>query len=375
MMRLKRTRATIEGVMASAEDYLGMSFGAFTVERTIGAGAEAEVFQVLHRGTGRRYVMRLDANDDEIWRGAPVNPPRNQSVEIQNVRGSWLASTSYHEMGRDRRKPRRQPALWPFRKAESNEPDWIVAVPVIYAVKDMHYLIPVSSPFKLRNSVSIDEVFRLAPPDDLLYFEMWEDIALSMLGDANFANRGEMSEAEWQDRWAVLCGGPILCRAVRKYMDGGSLSGEAKDAVIRRISQGTETERELAHNLILRLCGAVSRGRISLDAARATARSAPFRENIGTHDLRQIIACWNVMVNHRFRPENSLALLSAILSSMKEQPPTMAANSEEFEYARAEGSREDFDTFIERHHLSEHELFLQEHAGVRQPFAVLEGAS
>ena len=111
---------------------------------------------------------------------------------------------------------------------------------------------------------------------DLDFFE-WEVIALSMLGDAVMANEGQLSEAAWDERWRVLSGGTILCHAMVQYMNAGTLSTSDKGAVIARISKGSGEGRELAGNLLQRLCGAVSRGRVTLEAAKLTARSASFR--------------------------------------------------------------------------------------------------
>jgi hypothetical protein len=357
--------------MASADDYLGMVFGSFAVERIIGAGAEAEVFQVVHRGSGRRYVMRLDANDEETWKGKPLNPPRNSTLEINNVRGSWFGSINYHEQGVDRRQKRS--SFWLFGR--SKEPAFVFNVANIYAVKNLRYLIPVSSPFSLRGSLPIDTILSAAPADDLNFFEMWEDVVLQMLGDAHIADTGGLSEDKWGETWRTLLGGPILCDAMRRYMNGGTLSVASKDAIIARISKSDGEGSELAENLLLRLCGAVSRGRVSMDAAKTTARGIAFRQNLTIHELDQILACWNVMRKSLLPPKRSMAILSEVLSSLKDQPPAMADQSDEFVYTRPEGPREDFNTFIERHELNKYSLFLQELAGADQPFPTLGAAS
>lgn len=351
--------------MASSDDYIGLQFGSFIVEASIARGREAEVFGVLNRETGRKYVMRLDTDDDAMWEGHPVNPPTNFSLEAKNVRGSWFGTLHYEDGSRIK-----DASWWSKMRRifKPNEPRFQVSVPRIFGVKDLTYLIPVSSPISLRGAISFETFLGLAPPDDLDLFETWEDVVLTMLGDAHATNSGKLSEATWNERWSVLLGGDILCRAVAKYMESGSLSHAERKAVLNRISRGDGQGREFAHNLLLRMCGAISRGRISLNAAKRTVRDRFFRENLTIRELNQIVSSWSILSRDGFINSNlSINILSELLSELKEQPPNRWDNPDLFEMA----PDQDFGSFIEEHKLNRFTLFLQELALQQQNFATV----
>jgi hypothetical protein len=243
----------------------------------------------------------------------------------------------------------------------------------IYAVMDNRYLISVASPFAVKSAISVLDLLRIAPPGDLYLFELWEDIALQMLGEADLVCDGQVPQAQWESRWSKLIGGRILTKAVQSYMESGTLSAERKAAVIELISQSRTTEPELAENLLLRLCGSVSRSRITHDQAVETLRCKHFRTNLTLYEVEQMVACWTILKSSGLPglASPSLDLLTIILSGLEKQPYSMAEDWERFEYA-PEATTEDFHTFIERHNLRTYNLFLQEHASA-QPFITLKG--
>src|SRR5262249_46655820 len=192
-----------------------------------------------------------------------------------------------------------------------------------------------------------------------------------MLGEAYQANKGRISESRWNQEWGNLTGGTILINAMRRYMDGGTLTATEKSGVITRISASTAAGCELAENLLVRLCGCVSRGRISLKTAKATLRCKHFRTNLSLHEIRQFIDCWKILQGSSSSGGTSLSLATELLECLQHQPYSMAEESEYFEYAFPAGLRENFEAFIESHGIDKFTLFLQEYAG-EQPFVTLE---
>jgi hypothetical protein len=106
--------------MAASKDYIGRSFGEFVIEARIGGGAEAEVLQCLHKGTGIRYVLRLSINEDALWTDEPLIPPQNANLESNNARGTWLAAPSYYQAS--------------FTKESGDDATWKITNSAIYGI-------------------------------------------------------------------------------------------------------------------------------------------------------------------------------------------------------------------------------------------------
>jgi hypothetical protein len=330
--------------MAGPKDYVGKEFGDFLVESNIGHGAEAEVYQCLHRSTGLRYVLRLDVKDDSLWGAAPCLPPRNASIERANANGSWNASAFYYQTT--------------LEKLKTDKDTWKFTVPAIYGVLGTRYLVPVASPVRVKGALGIDEVLRLAPADDLYLFAMWEDIVLQMIGGAY----SDPPEAGWEQKWRSLVGGTILQKAMAVYLAGGSLSSQEKQIVLKNVEKSRMGGPELAENVLLRLCGAVSRGRVSLEQLKATLRCKHFRFNVTALEIQQMIDAYKILKSEFVHPEDSLALLGFVFGELTQLPRDPIENHEEFETRTAQPSTEQFT------------LFLQEHASVHQKVLTLEAA-
>jgi len=159
---------------------------------------------------------------------------------------------------------------------------------VVYGVLDGRYLVSISHESGMPGAWPIDKLLSSAPADDLLYFGLWELIALQMATDANSVDEGRMSEAAWNERWSYVAGGPILIDAVGRYLEAGDLSRTEVMRVLTRLSQTSHQHPELAESLLIRLIGALSRTRIVMEEFDATLCCENFRRNVTRHEIQQI---------------------------------------------------------------------------------------
>ena len=139
--------------MATAADYVGRTFGSFSIVQKLAGGAEAEVFSCRHEATGLLYVLRLDVNDDSLWAGEPLVPPRNQTLEAKNAKGTWLVAPRYHAES--------------VRARALNASSWAFNVPAIYGVLSNRYLVPVASPVRVRLARDVDDILAATPRPEM----------------------------------------------------------------------------------------------------------------------------------------------------------------------------------------------------------------
>lgn len=329
--------------MAEVQDYIGCEFGNFRIEKSIGHGKEAEVFLCRHLATGRYYILRLDVDDDAIWDAKPLIPPRNSSLERNNCHGTWVLSSGYYKRS--------------LSQLKSEKSTYIFRHTPIYGVSDGRYLVPLASPIRVKNAWDIDEVLQQSPADDLYLFELWEDIVLTMISGAY---ESDTPNKTWIDTWSYLIGGSILQHAMSQYLNGGTLSNDEKQRVLGNISRSKITGPEFAENTLLRLCGCVSRGRMTLNEAKATLSCIHFRVNISLHELHQIVAAHNALRSNPLGAENSIKLLELVLLEMTKSPLDEFENSDDFEIREKQPDNSAFS------------LFLQEYAGSSQRVLQLE---
>lgn len=329
--------------MASSEDYIGKNFGRFQIVEQMAQGAEAEVFVCADLKVGRSYILRLDAHDDDLWDGDPVIPPKNYTLESKNAHGTWFMTPGY-------------------RKQSFGSEFKFRTVP-IYGILDSRYFVPVASPFRVKGAWNVDRLLSSAPADDLLYFELWEDLALHMLSDAHNVDSGNTTVQEWKRRWGLLAGGEILTSAVKRYMEAGSLNSEARSKVLDRISIQDSDDAELAENLILRLCGSLSRGRMTHKEATATLACRHFRINITIHELKQAVLALETLKELSgplTMDDSSIKLLTWVLVQLGEEPIDEWEKDDRIVQLNDEPDTQRFS------------LFLQERADVRQQIPTLE---
>jgi hypothetical protein len=157
-----------------------------------------------------------------------------------------------------------------------------------YALQEGRFFVPLTDPHCFAGTVHVDELLKIAPSGDLLYFGLWESIALQMMSDAHCASSGKLNRDVWQTRWAGLAGGAILVKAVTGYLENGDLSRTERLRTIALLESGGDGGPELAENLLLRLCGAWSRKRISPEAFLTTLVCKHFRRSITHREIQQM---------------------------------------------------------------------------------------
>lgn len=135
--------------MAVAADYVGCAFGSFTILQKLAHGAEAEVFVCKHEATGLLYILRLDVADNALWDQEPLVPPRNQTLEVKNAKGTWLVAPRYH--------------FETLRARVKDANGWDIKVTSIYGVLANRYLVPVASPIRVRLARDVDDVLNQTP--------------------------------------------------------------------------------------------------------------------------------------------------------------------------------------------------------------------
>lgn len=328
--------------MATAEDYLTREFGSFTILYQLGHGAEAEVFLCIDSRTHRAYVLRLSIHDDSAWDGEPEIPPRNSSIEKANAIGSWHAKQAY--------------------EAYTSGPDdggWTINVPVVYGLLNQRYLIPVSDPFILRDSLSINRLLEISPPNDLYLFEAWEDIALTSLHYLDLLAKGALSRQAWEQNWGPLIHGHIMQQALGRYMHGGTLSAQEQAAIMSLVPDSYPEFPPLAENIILRLIGAITRGRCGLNEALRTLKSKYLRENLSYAELTQILLARDRLQENSSGSDTSLKLIELSVMKLTEDVFNHKDQPSEFELAVTQTPIDDFP------------LFLQEYAGDNRPLPTL----
>jgi len=259
--------------MVDVNDYVGKQFASFKIIKHIGGGAEAEVYLCQDQRNGLPYALRLDIADDQLWDAEPVLPPVNASLERANVRGSWGVSGAY---------PR-------GRGADS----WKIHIPTVYGVYEEKYVVPLSARFRVKDVLDLNQWLPQARPDDTYLFETWETIALQILIEAADVVEGRTSESAWSDRWKSVPAGPIMYSSIETYMKAGTLAAEQQEAILKLLKAVPAAESELAESLVLRLVGAVERGRMSAKASFATLHCPHFRRNLGYSELDSLVLAYN----------------------------------------------------------------------------------
>jgi hypothetical protein len=147
---------------------------------------------------------------------------------------------------------------------------------------------------------------------------------------------------------------------MKSCLDGGQLSGEQKQRVLRNIQKSSTNGPEFAENSLLRLCGCLSRNRMTFAQAQATLKCFYFRINVTQHELRQMVAAYNALLTNPLGAESSIKLLEFLLLELTEAPLDQYKNWDRFEIRTEQPDSSHFS------------LFLQEHAGSSQPVLQLE---
>ncbi|MEO3407387.1 hypothetical protein AAFN85_25940 [Mucilaginibacter sp. CAU 1740] len=214
-----------------------------------------------------------------------------------------------------------------------------------YGVINNHYLDCVSDPLLNEGAWPVIKILKTFQANDLPLFGLWEGVALQMLTEASWVCDGELSEEKFIGDWKNLVGGSILREAVISYMDNGDMSRTEKLRVAEKISQKYIDYPELAENILLRLIGGMSRGRIEPEDAIATLLCPQFRCNITDMDILQISDCKKAL-SRQIGPEVDMLWLTFVLEMMKVFPD---GKPEQLKRISNKGITNNYSLYLETH--------------------------
>jgi hypothetical protein len=332
--------------MARSADYIEQSFGSFRIADSIAHGSKAEVYACRHETTGLYYVLRLPLADHRLWTGQPVVPPVNAILERQNAQATWSAAQiEYPQSLAARRRDKRA---------------FIVVSPAIYGVLNQRYLIPVASPVRLKGAWDVDRLLDAIPADAVDGHGPMEGLILQMAATAPRTRSTAKEVEEWRAHWGPLLGGPIAAATAERYLKTGEQAYSDKRTAVRLVAESQESGPELAENILLRMCSAVARGKMSPQDAKATLRCEHFRANVTAHELTQLIAAYRVLSEEFIPDKENLVLLEYLLVLLSNPPADPIEHASDFEIRRSQGN------------LSRFELYLQEFVGIQQQVLTLE---
>lgn len=343
--------------MATVEDYIGKKFGQFEIGPVQGQGKEADVFACLHLSTGLFYILRLDANDKEIWSGQPIIPPYNYSIESKNAKGTWLSAPGYYMNSFE------EESLFtslPYQKKEKVRKEWVFSSTAIYGVLDNRYLIPIASPVRVKSAWDVDKLIQTPINANIhSYFELWEDVVSCVVAEAFTSIDSKIKNDEWRKRWGRLLGGEVLIESVKRFMENGNSEDNEKTKILNMISNHNKENPVLVDNLLFKLCACIERRKITLDEVKATLKCKHFRINISHDEIQQLLDLYSIFDSQYFPPKNSLLLMQFVLRQLENKPVDEFDDPDEFEIR------------IQQPSFDHYRLFLQEFAAYRQEILTL----
>ncbi|EFL52338.1 hypothetical protein DesfrDRAFT_0827 [Solidesulfovibrio fructosivorans JJ]] len=326
--------------MARPEDYVGKSFGFFQIEEHMSYGAEAEVYSCRHLLTERYYVLRLDIHDNNLWDNEPLIPPINASLEHNGAKDSWEINKH-------------------MRHAN--------AVPY-YGVRDNRYLIPVSSPFRVKGAWDIDQVLDAVPLNSEIFIGLmdsmgiYEDAIMAMYAEALHIN--EIGEENYKKRWEYLTGGNILMSKIRNSGLSIPTNEIKRNNILQLLSFKDSNSPELADNIFIKLFRCLVWQKMSLGHIINTLMCPHFRSNITPSEVRQIIQLFNSLQGTSFYTcetlNRNLLWLQDILQSLFHKPFDRDKEPEHFEEIEKQPN------------YTKYSLLLQMHLGKPYPVILLQ---
>lgn len=247
--------------MAVPEDYIGQRFGAFQIGQIIGAGMAGEVFECRHLINGRRYALKLHVEDDALWDGDPLLPPRNG------------------------RRPEVWTAIEKVGFLAMNSPGGFQDFTADYfAVVGNSWVRPLTIAGRVRDAMSHAQLLQYGP-DGRLDNALDRSRAFQVLVFAILADAQVLAHDAFDDRWGVICGGDRFAHLAAGAAQAGIISQRAAESVARE----SEERADLTNNRLFWLLVAADVGDISAQALRATLRCPLFRLNVETVDVAQLV--------------------------------------------------------------------------------------
>ncbi len=328
--------------MAEIADYIGCGFGSFEIERHVAHGAEAEVYCVRDFKHDRRLILRLDPNDDELWDGDPMIPPRNRTLEVRGAIGTWAIAPGYRV------------------RVSVDQHEFKFAWASIYGVLDQRFLIPVTARFRVKNALSPDHILDACGFELFSDRPLWESIAIRLVIDTTDMLEGKLSELEWDQHWSRFATEPRLEFSRRLFLQNSVYADRQAD-IERVISTRTpEGLLPVFKNLLVRLAIARADGKVSEEQLRASLKCRHFRINVASWEIGQLMVLYSVIEHCNemtFPPEVDVPkAIASILHGLSEQP----LNEWDFHDEVVEQEKQpDLDQFS---------LFLQEYVVDKFPF-------
>jgi hypothetical protein len=325
--------------VAKLADYVGATFGSFAIDKYLESGKEADVFACSDRRTGLAYVLRLDSADQAVWAGPPLLPPRNASIERANAKGSWLFSSG----------------LWQSNvEGRRSDPEFVIMVaPDLYGVVDSRYLVPVSSPVRVRDVPDVDAVIERVPPATVCQSLVWHELSQAIA--AQLEPPLTLADDVLESALGRV-GCPSLAESATPWLLFADIVPDWHDRA-QRLLAGAEGNPGLEENLMLRLVCGIGKGFFTVEEMKACFRCRHFRANISAEEVHQLLAVRNLVST--IIGFSTTSVLEWMTSQLQIEPASEIADATEFELRE---NQRDLDRF---------ELFLQTPAGeTQQPITI-----
>jgi hypothetical protein len=321
--------------LARIGDYLGASFGPFTIYKHIGSGKDAEAFACRDGRNGLSYVLRLDAADRDIWAGPPRLPPRNASIERANATGTWaIAGSQWKQAVKDRKR----------------DPDSMVIAAVdVYGVVDLNYLVLVAPPVRTKHAPDVDEIVRRIPTDLVTRSLLWRELCQALgahLEPPVTIPEGALDGALdrlWSKQFA---------ESALPWLWTANIAPEWRERIGRLDPGGTEVTPLPEENLLFRLVCGLGKGSLTAEELAACFRCRHFRANVSAGEAHQLLAANNLIST--IMGFSTSSVLGWMISLLESEPADEIADASEFELRK------------QQRDLDEFELFLQSPAGQNQ---------
>lgn len=313
--------------MATVEDYLGKRFGEFTIVALVNNNEDIVTFSCFNEETRFFYVLRLSLSEKDLWKAEPLLPPINYKLEIENVIAARIIAPEYYSKSFEEESYLNKL----FSNKNKKRKDWVFDLPDIYGVIQNKYLIPLSSPVRVKLSWDIDKLLNVPIEFNVhSYFQLWEDVISSMVVD--YYNISKDNFNEWEEKWGKIYGGDVMKDSVSEFIDNGDMSDIKKLRINNIFSKSKKGQIPLAENLLFILCACMEKGEITPDEVKATLMCKHFRLNLSIFEINQIIALYNNFIKTEFSPpENSIVFLKIILLLLQKEPFDKFVNNQEFE--------------------------------------------
>jgi hypothetical protein len=257
--------------VAKVSDYIGIQFGPFVIDSHLGGGQEAEAFLCTDRRTELVYVLKLDANDPEFWRGAPKNPPMNGaagSIGRRTAEGTLAAHQSSLESG------------------------GLIRIPDVWGVLGDELLILVSSPVRVRHSLNIDEVLSKSFVTSIKESLNWFELSAAIADHLNSPDLD--APAFWEN--LSLISSTTIADYVETSLESRTVSASDRAKCLQQL-RDTDV-LPLERNVLLRTTVAYTHQWLTLPEFEACLFSRSYRVNVSQFEIGQVMAMHNLVGGH-----------------------------------------------------------------------------